>query len=344
MQMRMLAMPSDPPLLPLPACLGDEWGQEIVEAPAEGIVYNETKVAAAAAADADAGAAAGAVAACEACGKRFASRWNLQRHLVRSPACKAWACAELVTMRAASEEAVAAAPLRGTDIEAILQPSGDDCPHCGRRFSSVSCLNRHFRSSVICDRWRALEVRRALSVPDAAAGPAAHAAKVAPSVLEGLVEFLLRSPEPDQSELIGVLDLAFDRLCDAGTPGAQRGHAASCILRGLDGFADAPAAAPCLPRRSVTVVASLELCYLVCGVDRDDAYSAISAKMRSKGWHATARDAESVDKTRAFLEECARRSRAYLERVREEQGASGHADADAGPAPCASSRAVPGAV
>lgn len=40
----------------------------------------------------------------------------------------------------------------------LQPPSETGCPHCGRAFSSVSCLNRHYTSTIVCDRWRAEDI------------------------------------------------------------------------------------------------------------------------------------------------------------------------------------------
>jgi hypothetical protein len=40
----------------------------------------------------------------------------------------------------------------------IASGSCTDCRACGRAFESTSALNRHLRSSLVCDRWRASKV------------------------------------------------------------------------------------------------------------------------------------------------------------------------------------------
>lgn len=51
--------------------------------------------------------------------------------------------------------------LTATELEHCLQHCIEHtptvtCPYCQKTFSTKSCLNRHFKSSIVCDKWRAL--------------------------------------------------------------------------------------------------------------------------------------------------------------------------------------------
>jgi hypothetical protein len=56
--------------------------------------------------------------------------------------------------------------IRGSYIKDLLLPKGTSCKYCCKTFDSISSLNRHFRTSIVCDRWRARDMLKHLSLVD----------------------------------------------------------------------------------------------------------------------------------------------------------------------------------
>jgi hypothetical protein len=112
---------------------------------------------------------------CAACTKPFVNGASLARHLHNFPVCQRWiehapkrSSSYLVNMK----QLCANPRLTGTNLALLLASGGDQisespsradanlfrkhgCGACGREFSSPSALNRHYKSSLVCDRIRA---------------------------------------------------------------------------------------------------------------------------------------------------------------------------------------------
>lgn len=80
---------------------------------------------------------------CVACGKTFSNASNLKAHHIRQPLCKKW-----IDL------------LPGATKNYIDEKFGKEdtccektCCVCSKQFSSVGNLNKHFASSVICNKW-----------------------------------------------------------------------------------------------------------------------------------------------------------------------------------------------
>lgn len=105
--------------------------------------------------------------ACSACAKQFTSQAALARHLTNFTVCRRW----IDTAHASRAQPLDLSTLRahpgvtGSYLAEVLAGGSSaldtrscECCACGRAFSSTSALNRHFRSSLVCDRWRASEL------------------------------------------------------------------------------------------------------------------------------------------------------------------------------------------
>lgn len=101
---------------------------------------------------------------CPACLKKFTSASNLERHLANNHACKNW-----IEMGKAAltdrpqwdlEHLRGSEKLTGTLIKSLIE--GEEkttrCVACDHHFGNNSALNRHYKSSLVCDRVRALNV------------------------------------------------------------------------------------------------------------------------------------------------------------------------------------------
>lgn len=114
---------------------------------------------------------------CAACHKTFSTAGNLARHLASSIVCTSWldACpaAFASSLRGSPDmadwdldrkHAFDGEPrpvdttddiLTGTLLLDHLLSRDTVCPYCLRMFSTVGCVNRHYKTSLVCDRWRA---------------------------------------------------------------------------------------------------------------------------------------------------------------------------------------------
>lgn len=109
---------------------------------------------------------------CRACQRDFSTSGNLKRHQKSSIACVNWIDNNLLTNEKYDNYAVdinEPQPRFSKDlipfidaldisseqmIYKIIPKSDTSCKYCNREFSTVSALNKHQKSSVICDRWK----------------------------------------------------------------------------------------------------------------------------------------------------------------------------------------------
>jgi hypothetical protein len=132
---------------------------------------------------------------CEACNKYFTTAWNLKRHIEQTEVCNKWL--ELCPIKTYvavknditnvwdrvkvsdmtnwfketlnKKEEYGNIPdatnkiITGSYIHELVLPTGTSCKYCCKAFSSTSSLARHFKSSVICDKWRGFEVLQAIN-------------------------------------------------------------------------------------------------------------------------------------------------------------------------------------
>lgn len=112
------------------------------------------------------------VAECPACGKWFTSGANLDRHLANNRACTCWLELGTTAMRTARAGgkvgAVRAANhptvfLTGNEISAILRGVDASCMLCKHAYADNSSLNRHYKTSSVCDHFRGLRVAEAVA-------------------------------------------------------------------------------------------------------------------------------------------------------------------------------------
>jgi hypothetical protein len=100
---------------------------------------------------------------CPACLKRFSTPSNLERHHNNNRMCRQWIgmgkAAITQTGRMWDLEKVRGSEkLTGTLIRSLLDNTSQRCVGCERYYECNSALNRHYKSSLVCDRIRALGV------------------------------------------------------------------------------------------------------------------------------------------------------------------------------------------
>jgi hypothetical protein len=123
---------------------------------------------------------------CGACEKTFSNKGNLDRHVADTPVCKKWLAIcpnktnffdsttrknhDVANMREWEDDRLTEASQSptaqdttnrvwtGNDILGMLLPNENRCAECGRQFSSVGCVNRHYKGSLVCDKMRAMRV------------------------------------------------------------------------------------------------------------------------------------------------------------------------------------------
>jgi hypothetical protein len=102
---------------------------------------------------------------CPACLKRFSKPSGIERHHANNRTCSRWIALgklaicdrrtwNLDTVRGSEK-------LRGTLIKSLLDSNPDkplSCVGCEHRFETNSSMNRHYKTSLVCDRIRALGV------------------------------------------------------------------------------------------------------------------------------------------------------------------------------------------
>lgn len=125
-------------------------------------------------------------ATCAACQRVFSTTGNLTRHLKIGTVCRDWLdmCPPALHVwsggsgmrgkkdmeeweqerhhaldsdRPVPQDATDSF-LTGTKVLECLLNSDTTCPFCHRTFSTIGCVNRHFKTSLVCDRWRATKL------------------------------------------------------------------------------------------------------------------------------------------------------------------------------------------
>ena len=128
---------------------------------------------------------------CRACQRSYSSVGNMVKHLKNSPVCRAWidhvtkdpqrpeehddayahrqhchagyAFDRMEHRREEYDRGPLMEPtnrvITGTFIQEHLTPKGTTCPYCLRTFATTSGLTRHYKSSIVCDRWRAYDAQ-----------------------------------------------------------------------------------------------------------------------------------------------------------------------------------------
>jgi hypothetical protein len=132
---------------------------------------------------------------CEACNKYFTTAWNLKRHQEQTEVCNKWLelcpiktfvavkdditnvwsrqkvanmtnwIKETITKKEDYGDVQDATNkvITGSYIQELVLPKGTSCKYCCKTFSSPSSLARHFKSSLICDKWRGFEVLQSIT-------------------------------------------------------------------------------------------------------------------------------------------------------------------------------------
>ena len=95
---------------------------------------------------------------CQACTKKFASKQSLERHLERFPICKEWKEGDGKLL----SEPVSqwASNIIG---EALRGETHKTCKFCKTEFSNVGNFNKHFASSIACNRLAYTAVKKAFA-------------------------------------------------------------------------------------------------------------------------------------------------------------------------------------
>ncbi len=117
---------------------------------------------------------------CAACLRTFTTTGNLERHLEASKVCREWlqlpTRAPVQQPPAIPDSSNAVTPLTGTRIRDMLAVTGTRCAACGKEFTTVGSLARHYVTSVVCDRWRARRLLLELTSDFVSLTPESHPA------------------------------------------------------------------------------------------------------------------------------------------------------------------------
>lgn len=92
---------------------------------------------------------------CISCLKKFSNKGNLKRHMDNSSVCQDWI--DNYNGKKEYHPIVANATniITGTALQQMLIPTTPSCEVCYRAFSSIGCVTRHYKNSIVCDRIRA---------------------------------------------------------------------------------------------------------------------------------------------------------------------------------------------
>lgn len=124
---------------------------------------------------------------CGACYKNFSALWNLKRHHENTLICKLW-LDKVNRIYNIKWDNIANTNIKipidiknknnipqilntnkiitGSFIQELLIPKNTSCPYCHRIFISISCVNRHYKTSIICDRLRAESILKKIYEPN----------------------------------------------------------------------------------------------------------------------------------------------------------------------------------
>ena len=97
------------------------------------------------------------LAVCQACNKTFTNKYSLKRHEENTPVCYKWN--QIKTREDGTENPTVADGANILDMLdefrlKILTTSGNAtrCQYCNTQFSNTGNLNKHFRTSVTCNK------------------------------------------------------------------------------------------------------------------------------------------------------------------------------------------------
>jgi len=99
------------------------------------------------------------IISCVACYKNFTTKSSLTRHLDRSPVCKKWLSDEIsaivkceVENTKENNNIVSICDFIEDLKNKLITDSNFRCKHCSVTYSSVGNLNKHYKTSVACNR------------------------------------------------------------------------------------------------------------------------------------------------------------------------------------------------
>ncbi len=110
------------------------------------------------------------LAVCQACNKTFANKYSLKRHEENTPVCYNW---NLIKTREPENVNTDSAPVEANILDVLdefrlkiltAQDSKTQCQYCKIAFSNTGNLNKHFRTSVTCNKHALAKLNNALSL------------------------------------------------------------------------------------------------------------------------------------------------------------------------------------
>jgi len=95
---------------------------------------------------------------CLSCLKNFSNKGNLKRHMDNSTLCQDWIDNYHTRKEYYPSVENFTNIITGTVLQQMLIPTGLSCGVCFRAFSTIGCVTRHYKSSIVCDRIRAYNI------------------------------------------------------------------------------------------------------------------------------------------------------------------------------------------
>jgi hypothetical protein len=98
------------------------------------------------------------LAVCQACNKTFANKYSLKRHEESTPVCYNW---NLITTQEPENASIDRVHVEDNILDILDEfrlkiltapESKTQCQHCKTLFSNTGNLNKHFRTSVACNK------------------------------------------------------------------------------------------------------------------------------------------------------------------------------------------------